>query len=546
MRPRDASKPLAAPASRRGLTRALVPFAATLAAAILSWQSGSSAAEPYEVTMRDMQRQMAEGRETSRSLTERYLARIEAIDRKGPELRSVLEINPDAQSIAAELDEERRRGHVRGPLHGIPILLKDNIATGDRMLTTAGSLALADRPAPRDAFIVRRLREAGAVILGKTNLSEWANFRSTRSSSGWSARGGQTRNPYVLDHSPSGSSSGSAVAVSAGLAAAAVGTETDGSIVSPSSANGVVGLKPTVGLVSRTGIVPISHSQDTAGPIARSVADAAMLLAALAGPDPADPTTTVHPRTPSDYANALNPAALKGARLGVVRERFFGHSQVVDALADRAIDVMRRQGATIVDPVVIDTLGSFDPAEFQVLLYEFPRDLERFFTWWGPGAPLRTVADIVAFNSAHADSELPYFGQEILERAGRGGPLSDLAYRETLARIRRLAGEDGIDAAMRRHRLDALVAPTSGPAWPIDYTRGDSGSAVRPSPATIAAVAGYPHITVPMGHDRSLPIGLSFFGRAWSEPRLIGLAFAYEQASRERRPPAFLPTLAQP
>lgn len=543
MRPRSS---MPRPTSRRRVTLTLAVVAPVLAATIVSSQSRPSFPAPYDIGIQQLQRLLDEGRETSHSITQRYLDRIEALDRRGPELRSVIEINPDALAIADSLDQERKRGHVRGPLHGIPILIKDNIATGDRMLTTAGSLAMVAAPAPHDAFVVTRLREAGAVILGKTNLSEWANFRSTQSSSGWSARGGQTRNPYVLDRSPSGSSSGSAVAVAAGLSAAAVGTETDGSIVSPSSVNGVVGIKPTVGLVSRTGVIPISQSQDTAGPIGPSVSDVAALLTVLAGPDASDALTTSGRPDQVDYAQALRPAALKGARIGVVRYPYFGQHQGVDALAEQAIATIRRQGAVIVDPVEIESIDRMSPGEFQVLMYEFNKELPRFFSWWGPGAPLRSVADIVAFNKDHASAELPHFGQEILEASVDGGPLTESAYLETRARIRSFAREQGIDAVMTRHKLDALIAPTSGPAWPVDLVRGDSGSAILPTPATLAAVAGYPHITVPMGDDRGLPVGLSFFGRAWSEPTLIGFAFAYEQASHRRRPPAFRPTLAQP
>jgi amidase len=500
------------------------------------------AASIEEITISEVQARLASGTTTSRQLVETYLSRIDTIDRRGPTLRSVIEINPDALAIADRLDAERRAGRVRGPLHGVPILIKDNIATGDRMLTTAGSLALAVAPAPRDAFIVERLRAAGAVLLGKTNLSEWANFRSTHSTSGWSARGGQTRNPYALDRNPSGSSSGSAVAVASNLTVAAVGTETDGSIVSPSSVNGIVGIKPTLGLVSRTGIVPIAHSQDTAGPMARTVADAAALLTVLAGPDPADAATASAPRPPVDYTSALDPDGLRGARIGIIRNRLFGNSVAADRLADEAIALMRRQGAVIVDPVTIPTLGQFDESELEVLLYEFKADLPRFFAWWGPDAPIRSVADVIAYNNAHPATELPYFGQEILAMADAKGPPTDRAYTAALAKNRRLAAVQGIDAAMTRHRLDALVAPTGGPAWLTDLVNGDSGTATAPAPSSIAAVAGYPHVTVPMGFERGLPLGISFIGRAWSEPTLIRLAYAYEQASRSRKAPGFPPT----
>lgn len=475
-------------------------------------------------------------------LVEQYQARIQTTDRTGAALRSFIELNPDALVDADRLDAERQAGRLRGPLHGIAIALKDNIATGDKMHTTAGSLALADRPAAQDAFLVRTLRDAGAVVIGKTNLSEWANFRSTHSSSGWSARGGQTHNPYALDRSPSGSSSGSAVAVAANLVAVAIGTETDGSIVSPASVNGIVGIKPTLGLVSRTGIVPIAHSQDTAGPMARSVADAAMLLSAIAAPDPADPPTLSRARVQTDYTSALDANGLRGARIGVVRNRLFGSSPAADALAEASIAVMRQQGAIIVDPAVIPTLGQFDDTELEVLLYEFKADIPRFFTWWGAGAPLRSLADLLAFNNAHPSDELKYFGQELVSRSNAKGPLTDQAYTLALAKNHRLAGAEGIDGVMNRNRLDALVAPTGGPAWLIDLVNGDGGTASAPGPSTVAAVAGYPHITVPMGFDHELPVGLSFFGRAWSEATLIKLAYAYEQATHHRKPPTFAAT----
>lgn len=518
-----------------------------LGATVVSSQPAHEAAQPRaaaltvdvtEANLLDLQRAMTAGRTTSRAITAQYLARIEALDRSGPTLRAVIERNPDALALAEQRDAERRAGRVRGPLHGIPVLLKDNIATGDRMLTTAGSLALAVRPAPRDAFLVRRLRDAGAVLLGKTNLSEWANFRSTHSSSGWSARGGQTRNAYAADRNPSGSSSGSAVAVAASLATVAVGTETDGSIVSPASVNGIVGIKPTLGLISRTGIVPIAHSQDTAGPMGRTVADAAALLTVLAGPDPSDPVTLAQ-RTPVDYAARLDRGALQGARIGVVRNRLFGHDPRVDALAEAALDVLRARGAVVVDPVRIDSLGTFDDGEFEVLMYEFKDGLARFFAWWGPSAPVRSLGDVIAFNAAHAAEEMPFFGQELMEMSDNRGPLTTPYYLETLARNRRLAGAEGIDLVMRTHHLDALVAPTGGPAWPLDTAKGDGGSAFTPSPSTVTSVAGYPHVTVPMGWIEGLPVGLSFFGRAWSEVTLLRLAHAYEQATRHRRPPRY-------
>lgn len=520
--------------------RGLAAVAIAVASVTLYAQQPRRAAPSLEeVTVAELQRRLTSGALTSRALVQQYLARIDEVDRRGPALRSIIETNPDALAIADRMDGERRAGRVRGPLHGIPVVLKDNIATGDSMLTTAGSLAMATTPAPRDAFLAQRLRDAGAIIMAKTNLSEWANFRSTRSSSGWSGRGGQTRNPYALDRNPSGSSSGTAVAVAANLAPMGVGTETDGSIVSPAQVNGLVGIKPTVGLVSRTGIVPISHSQDTAGPMARSVADAALLLNVLAAPDPTDTLGIVGGRQQTDYTKALDENGLRGARIGVVRTRLFGSHAGTDALANAAIAVLKQQGAEIVDPADIPTLGQFDADELTILLHEFKADVPRFFAWWGPGAPLRSVADIIAFNNAHRADELQVFGQEILLQAEAARGLTDAAYLQARARARRLAGPEGIDAVMTRYRLDALVAPTGGPAWLTDHARGDSGTATAPAPSTVAAVAGYPHITVPMGQDHGLPVGLSFVGKAWSEATLIRLAYAYEQATHQRRPPTF-------
>jgi amidase len=494
-----------------------------------------------EATIATLQQRMQGGQETSRSLVDKYLARIETVDRSGPNLHSVIEINPDARTIADQLDAERKSGRLRGPLHGIPVLLKDNIATADRMMTTAGSLALEGVKPPKDAFIVSRLRDAGAVILGKTNLSEWANFRSTHSTSGWSGRGGQTRNPYALDRNPSGSSSGSGAAVAANLAAAAVGTETDGSIVSPSNNNGLVGIKPTLGLLSRSGIVPISHSQDTAGPMTRTVADAAALLGAMAGADQDDAATNAAARRGRrDYSASLDPNGLKGARIGIVRNKYFGSSPATDALAEAAIAVMKQQGAIIVDPANIPTLGKFDDGEFQVLLYEFKADLNKYLTWLGAASPVHSLKDVIAFNDAHKDQEMPYFGQEIMAMAEKKGPLTSAKYVSTLARNRQQARALGIDATMTKFKLDALFAPTSGPAGLIDLVNGDSGGGS--SPSTVTSVAGYPHITVPGGFYRGLPVGMSFFGRAWSEPTLITLAYAYEQATKHRKPPAFAAT----
>ena len=490
-----------------------------------------------EATLDELQRRMQTGEETSRTLTEKYLERIRVLD---PTLHAVLETNPDALGDASVLDAERRVGNIRGPLHGIPVLLKDNIATTGRMHTTAGSVALLEAPVPREALLVGRLRAAGAVVLGKTNLSEWANFRSTHSSSGWSGRGGQCRNPYVLDRSPSGSSSGSGAAVAANLCAVAVGTETDGSIVSPSAACGLVGLKPTVGLVSRSGIIPISHSQDTAGPMTRTVRDAALLLSALAAPDASDAGSRPSGMpSGADFTRGLDAGGLRGARIGIPRPVYFGYSPSADALAETAFQVLRDAGAILVDPAPIGTAPSLDGPEDLVLLYEFKADLDAYLRGLGGSGP-RTLAELIAFNDKNAAVEMPFFGQERFLKAQSKGPLTDPAYKRALALCRRLAGREGIDATMERHRLDALVAPTQGPAWLIDLVNGDSFSG---SSSTPAAVAGYPSITVPMGQVHSLPVGLSFFGRAFSEPTLLRLAFAFEQATHHRQPPRLLPTL---
>ena len=508
--------------------------------------SGTIAARPAqtpvrfdieEATIADLQQRMQSGRDTARSLVEKYLARIDQIDRNGPSLHSVLETNPDALTIADALDAERRSRGPRGPLHGIPILIKDNIATADRMMTTAGSLALGGSKPPKDAFIVKRLREAGAIILGKTNLSEWANFRSTHSTSGWSGRGGLTKNPYALDRNPSGSSSGSGAATTANLCAAAVGTETDGSIVSPSSSNSLVGIKPTLGLVSRSGIVPIAHSQDTAGPMARTVADAAILLEVLSGPDPDDDATRATSDPP--VGPALDPNALRGARIGIVRNRLFGYSAAADAIAETAIADMKARGAVVIDPANIPTLGKFDESEFDVLEYEFKADLNKYLAWLGAASPVHSLKDVITFNDAHKDQELAYFGQEIMLQAEKKGPLTEAKYRNELASNHRMSRALGIDAVMRKYMLDALVAPTGGLAWLTDLVNGDGGTATAPGPSTVTSVAGYPHITVPAGYARGLPVGISFFGRARSEPTLIRLAYAYEQATKHRRPPTF-------
>jgi amidase len=501
-----------------------------------------AAAESFpleEATIAELQSRMQSGEETSRSLVQKYVARIEALDRRGPELCSVLEVNPDAIAIAAALDSERKAGKVRGPLHGIPVLVKDNVGTADRMTTTAGSLALEGSIAPADSSIAKRLREAGAVLLGKTNLSEWANFRSTHSSSGWSGRGGQCRNPYALDRNPSGSSSGSGAAAAANFCAVAVGTETDGSIVSPSNNCALVGIKPTLGLVSRSGIVPIAHSQDTAGPMARTVADAAILLSALAGIDPADQATQSSAGHASDYTKSLDPKGLQGIRIGVPRKVLFGQSPAADRIVEAALAEMKKLGAVIVDPADIETAGEFEKSEFEVLLYEFKTDLNAYLVGLAPSVRARTLKDLIDFNEKNRDREMPYFGQEIFVLAEKKGPLTDKAYRGALQKDLRLSRKDGIDKTMDKHRLDALVAPTSGPPTLIDLVNGDYG--VNGS-STVPAIAGYPHITVPAGLDHGLPVGISFFGRAWSEPTLIRVAYAFEQATRHRRAPRFLAT----
>lgn len=483
--------------------------------------------EVEEATLATLQEGLRTGRYTTRSLCEAYLARIEAIDRSGPTLRSVIETNPDALAVAERLDAERkaRRSPSLGPLHGIPVLIKDNIATADRMMTTAGSLALVGSVAPRDSIVAERLRAAGAVIIGKTNLSEWANFRSNQSSSGWSARGGQCKNPYALDRNPCGSSSGTGAAIAASLAAVGVGTETDGSIVCPSSACSLVGVKPTLGLIGGTGIIPIAHSQDTAGPMCRTVTDAAVLLGVLAG---------------RDYRASLDPNGLKGARIGVARKKLFGYSPEADMVVEAAIDVLKRQGAVIVDPADIPHLGEYDDSEFTVLLYEFKADLNAYLAEWAPRASIRTLADLIAFNSANASQELRYCGQEILLQAQEKGPLSDQAYLDALEKDRRLSRTEGLDAAFAQHMVDAFLAPTGSPAWPTDLVNGDHFLGASSTPA---AVAGYPSVSVPVGYAFGLPVGMSLIGRAASEATLLKLAYAYEQAANPRKPPRYLATV---
>jgi amidase len=500
----------------------------TLAAAGLATRSARSAPveNVEELTIADMRRY------TARELTMAYLARIELLDKRT--VNAIIELNPDALAIADALDRERASGLVRGPLHGIPIVIKDNIETADRMRTSAGSLALAENIAARDAHIVRRLREAGAVLLGKTNLSEWANFRSTHSTSGWSGRGGQTNNPYEFGRNACGSSTGSAVAVSANFAAVAIGTETDGSVTCPSSGCGIVGLKPTVGLASRSGIIPISHTQDTAGPMARTVTDAAILLGAMTGVDSLDPITlSSRGRVHADYTRFLDPNGLRGARIGVARQ-YFGFNDHVEKVMKEAVEAIGKLGATLVDPVEIATKGQFDESEFEVLLFEFKHDLNAYLATTPATVRTRTLADLIRFNDENADREMPYFGQELFHMAEAKGPLTTPAYRTALAKNRRLSRAQGIDATMKKHKLDAMIAPTVGPMWPTDLLNGDHYTGGYSSPS---AVSGYPHITVPAGFVHGLPVGLSIFAGAWSEPTLLKYAYAFEQATKARRKP---------
>ena len=494
-----------------------------------------------EVTADDLQGMMESGEHTARSITEAYLGRLEAMDRQGPELCSMIEINPDALAIADELDAERQANGPRGPLHGIPVALKDNLDTHDRMTTTAGSLALEGSIPPRDSFVAERLRAAGAILLGKLNMSEWAYFRGERATSGWSARGGQCKNPYALDRNPCGSSSGSGTAASANLCALTVGTETGGSIMCPSSSNGIVGIKPTVGLWSRSGIIPISHSQDTAGPMTRTVRDAAILLGGAVGVDPRDEATAgSEGNFHTDYAQFCDPAGLQGARIGVARS-FTGFDPRVTALFDDAIQAMADAGAVIVDPANLPEAAWNDELPLLLLEYEFKADLNAYLATLGPDAPVRTLAEIIEFNETNAELEMPHFGQERMIASEARGPLTDEAYLNAKRTIQRANREDGIDALMDEHQLDAIVAPTRDLPWVTDHIKGDRldcGSSAGP-----AAIAGYPDITVPMGFVSGLPAGVSFFGRAWSEPVLIRIAYAYEQATQARRAPTFAPTL---
>jgi len=513
-----------------------------LSEADLARRDGPRLCRLHEATIPELEAAMRSGQLSARELVDFYLEQIAQLDAGGPGLRSVLETNPDAPEIAAGLDQERAVAGPRGVLHGVPIVLKDNIDTADQMSTTAGSLALVGPPPLRDAGVARRLRQAGAVLLGKTNMSEWANARSGQSSSGWSARGGQTRNPYVLDRSPGGSSSGSAVAVAANLAAAAIGTETNGSLVNPASMNGVVAIKPTVGLTSRAGVIPFSHTYDTTGPFARTVTDAAILLTVLAGVDPGDPTTFASiGRRPADYTRYLDPDGLRGARIGVTRNVGFGRSRAADAVMEAAIVALRAGGAEIVDPADIPSaeLLDRDPARHTVVRFEFKFDLNQYLAT-RTGVPVKTLADLIAFNEAHAAQELQFFGQEKFLERQAASPLTDPAYRAALETGWRLARQQGIDSVMDRWCLDGLIAPSGSPAWTIDLVNGDHYTTGSSTPA---AMAGYPLVSVPAGWCHALPIGITFMGRAWSEPTLIKLAFAFEHVTRARQEPQFWPSL---
>ena len=520
--------------------------AATFATTVKATEGESSqdraktAAFPLEeLSLADLTNQINAGALSAERITELYLERIEQLDRQGPTVRAVIEINPDAQGIARALDGERKTKGPRGPLHGIPVLLKDNIDTADRMQTTAGSLALQGTPATRDSFVAERLRAAGAVILGKTNLSEWANFRSTHSTSGWSGRGEQTKNPYALDRNPCGSSSGSGAAVSASFSALAVGTETDGSVVCPSSMCGIVGIKPTLGLISRSGIIPIAHSQDTAGPMARSVRDAAILLGALTGVDARDAATKESMgRAFADYTQFLDPNGLRGMRIGIARQ-YFTIGPAVTAVMEECLSLMKEAGAVLVDPVEFSTFEKWRDTETEVLLYEFKADLNAYLAQ--RTAPVRSMSDVIAFNRAHRREEMPYFEQELMEQAEEKGPLTEKSYKDALQTNRRLTRKEGIDALVSKHKLDAIVGPTAGAAWVTDWICGDHADSGCASPP---AVAGYPHVTVPAGFTFGLPLGISFFGPAWTEPKLLKIAYAFEQQRKARRRPAFLATVA--
>ena len=521
--------------------RTFLTTAATAGSAALAAAAAPGSFELDEISLSDLAAGLQEGRWTSKRLLGLYLARIDAIDRHGPKLNSIIELNPDAAALADQLDRERKAGRTRGPLHGIPVLIKDNIDTADRMSTSAGSLALEGWHPSKDAFVAARLRAAGALIMGKTNPSEWANLRSTHSVSGWSGRGGQTRNPYALDRNPSGSSSGSGAAVAASLCAAAIGTETDGSVVSPSSVNGIVGIKPTLGLISRAGIIPISHHQDTAGPMARTVRDAAILLSALAGADPDDPPTLASAgNAQPDYTKFLDPAGLRGARLGIAR-KFFDKNAPMDRFLNQCIDVLKRSGAEIVDPADLPSHGKWNDPELEALLFEFKADLNAYLSKLPSSHPTRTLASLIAFNEKNRSREMPYFEQELFQQAEAKGPLTEKTYLDARRQCVQFAGTEGIDVVMDQHKLDAIVTLTSGPAWLIDWVNGDTDTGSCSSPA---AIAGCPHITMPAGLFRGLPIGLSFFGRVWSEPVLLRLAYAYEYATKARQKPKFLEAAA--
>ena len=498
--------------------------------------------ELNEITVATLQEKLKNGQYTSEKVVQLYLDRINKIDKAGPSINAVIEINPDALDIAKSMDGERKNGKVRGPLHGIPVLIKDNIDTADKMKTSAGSLALANSIALKDSEVAQQLREAGAIILGKTNLSEWANIRSSHSTSGWSGRGGLTKNPYVLDRNACGSSSGTGAAISANLATIGIGTETDGSVVCPSSHNALVGIKPTLGLISRSGIIPIAHSQDTAGPMCRCVADAATLLTALRSFDQNDKATFAiaeYKSTNLDYTSFLDPNGLKGMRIGVAR-KYFGFNNDVDKLMNDSIEVMKQQGATIVDPADIPHMGEYDATELTVLLYELKADLNTYLAGLGPNAPMKTLKDIIDFNEKNKDKELKYFGQDLFIKAEEKGPLTTKEYLDALEKNHRLSQKEGIDAIMDKEKLDAMIAPTGGPAWTTDLINGDHFTGGYSTPS---AVAGYPHIAVPSGFVYGLPVGLSIFGRAWSEGTLIKIAYAYEQATKHRKSPTFLPTV---
>ena len=491
-------------------------------------------------TILELQSSFKSEKITSRLLTEAYIKRIDQVDKHGPTINSVIEINPEAMDIAEALDRERKEKGARSPLHGIPILIKDNIDTADRMMTTAGSLALVGSKPKQDAFVAERLRKAGAIILGKTNLSEWANFRSSRSTSGWSGRGGQTKNPYALDRNPCGSSSGSGAAAAANLCAGAIGTETDGSIVCPSTHCSLVGIKPTVGLVSRAGIIPIAHTQDTAGPMTRNVTDAAILLGALTGIDPRDKITNESKsKMHSDYTKFLDKDGLRGARIGVNRKTF-GFNEHVDQLMTDMIKVMKERGAVIVDPADMNIPGDFYETELEVLLYEFKANLNAYLGNLGPEALVHSLKEAIDFNEKNKDKEMPFFGQDIFIKSEAKGPLTSKEYLDAVKKNKELAREKGIDLTIQKHKLDALIAPTGSPAWLTDYVNGDHFIGGYSS---ASAVSGYPHITVPAGYVSGLPIGISFFAQAYSEPTLIKLAYAFEQGTKVRRPPEFLPSV---